>query len=244
MNAPDAQANEALDVPENAENPVNYSDVELSFGLDIPASGRPSTDELRTTFEGDGQHNSISLEPLDKGMRALINIGSPDAPTSYDFDLSGDVAGLSLESDGSVLGLDSKGNAIVTIPAPWAVDAKGAAVPTHYEVNGTVLTQVVEHTGGDWAYGITADPSFLKILKCAAAITAAVGSAVFSAAKILKIIKAAGGVKSAASRIIKGLNKKGSLSTKAKAGFGDLGGAVVAAAVVVLDIDSIQDHCG
>lgn len=117
VDAPAAQANDALEIPKNAANTVDYTDAELSLGLDIPASGRPATDQLR----------------------------------------------------------------------------------------------------------------------------------MFSAAKILKIrkiIKAAGGVKSAASRVIKGISKKGSLSTKAKAGFGDLGGAVVAAAVVVLDIDSIKSHCG
>lgn len=247
VDAPAAQANEALEIPKNAANTVDYTDAELSLGLDIPASGRPATDELRTTFEGDGQDNSISVEPLANGMRALINIQSPDAPTSYDFDLSGDVADLTLAPDGSVVGVDSNANPIVTIPAPWAVDANGATVPTHYKVNGATLTQIVQHTRGEWAYGITADPSFFKVLKCAAALTVAGGSVVFSAATILKIrkiIKAAGGVKSAASRVIKGLSKKGSLSTKAKAGFGDLGGAVVAAAVVVLDIDSIKSHCG
>ena len=32
-------------------------------------------------------------------------------------------------------------------------------LPTHYRVDGTTLTQVVEHREGTYAYGITADPS-------------------------------------------------------------------------------------
>ena len=219
VNAPDAQANEALDVPKNAEDTVDYNDAKLSFGLDIPASGRPATDELRTTFAGDGQDNSISLEPLDNGMRALITIDSPDAPTSYAFDISGDVADLSLESDGSVLGLDSNANPIVTIPAPWAVDANGATVPTHYEVNGTVLTQLVEHTDGEWAYGITADPSFLwwagHIVLCVGEVGSWLvpGKIAAIGAKLTKLAKSS----SAASKARKAIDELGGLKKASKA---------------------------
>lgn len=233
VNAPDAQANAALDVPEDGEGTVDYNDAKLSFGLDIPASGRPATDDLRATYEGEGQDNSISLEPLANGMRALINIRSPDAPTSYAFDLSGNVADLSLKSDGSVLGLDSNGNEVVTIPTPWAVDAKGAPVPTHYEVNGTILTQVVEHTDRDWAYGITADPSFLwwlgNIAKCTAGIATmfAGPGAAAKLAKIKKIIKSnkalkkvvdkAGGLKKLVGKLATFVKKKGNVSKKDRA---------------------------
>lgn len=44
------------------------------------------------------------------------------------------------------------------IAPPWAHDAAGKAVPTHYEIDGTTLVQVVEHKGGNYSYGITADP--------------------------------------------------------------------------------------
>lgn len=45
------------------------------------------------------------------------------------------------------------------IDASWALDANGKPVPTHYEVNGTTLTQVVEHAAGT-AYPVVADPSY------------------------------------------------------------------------------------
>lgn len=51
------------------------------------------------------------------------------------------------------------------VDAPWAVDAVGNAVPSHFEVNGNVLVQVVEHRNGDYVYPITADPSWWDNVK-------------------------------------------------------------------------------
>ena len=41
---------------------------------------------------------------------------------------------------------------------PWAKDANGQDVPTHYEIDGTIVTQIVEHKGDDVAYPVVADP--------------------------------------------------------------------------------------
>ena len=44
------------------------------------------------------------------------------------------------------------------IAAPWARDADGAPVPTHYEVTGGTLTQIVDFTPAT-AFPVVADPS-------------------------------------------------------------------------------------
>ncbi|MFT4298368.1 MAG: hypothetical protein QM597_01835 [Aeromicrobium sp.] len=64
-----------------------------------------------------------------------------------------------LRADGGVDLFEESGEIIGNVDPPWAVDAAGAEVPTHFEVDGLTLTQVVEHIGGDWEYGIVADPS-------------------------------------------------------------------------------------
>ena len=44
-------------------------------------------------------------------------------------------------------------------PPPWVVDSHGMSVPTHFEVEGGAnLVQIIEHRGGDYTYGIVADP--------------------------------------------------------------------------------------
>ncbi|APZ33292.1 hypothetical protein BOH66_02560 [Microbacterium aurum] len=44
--------------------------------------------------------------------------------------------------------------------APWAIDAAGVEVPTHYVVEDGALVQVVDHTGGGFTYPIIADPTY------------------------------------------------------------------------------------
>lgn len=43
------------------------------------------------------------------------------------------------------------------IDAPWAVDADGQPLPTHYEISGSTLTQVVDTTGA--TFPVVADPT-------------------------------------------------------------------------------------
>ncbi|MEA5455521.1 DUF2599 domain-containing protein [Sinomonas sp. JGH33] len=44
--------------------------------------------------------------------------------------------------------------------APWAKDANGAKVATHYEVRSDGLAQIIEHRGANVAYPVVADPYF------------------------------------------------------------------------------------
>jgi len=44
------------------------------------------------------------------------------------------------------------------VAPPWAKDAAGENVKTHYQLNGSVLTQTVEHQAPGVAYPVLADP--------------------------------------------------------------------------------------
>jgi hypothetical protein len=46
---------------------------------------------------------------------------------------------------------------------PWARDAQAREVPTHYEIDGTTVVQVVNHRSGVYDYAITADPFWWAI---------------------------------------------------------------------------------
>jgi hypothetical protein len=97
------------------------------------------------------------------GTRALINVDGPSAPQRYGFALSGNVARLKLNRDGSVAAYDSAGTMIGGFAAPWARDAAGQPVPTRFEVKGTSLVQVIEHRSRTFQYGVTADPFWLGL---------------------------------------------------------------------------------
>jgi hypothetical protein len=100
----------------------------------------------------------LVVEDTPQGLRALVHIDSPEAPERFDFPIGGDVATLRLTEDGGAAALNELGEVITVAAPPWATDAIGTSVPTHDEIHGTTLTQVVEHHGGTYTYGIVADP--------------------------------------------------------------------------------------
>jgi hypothetical protein len=130
--------------------------VQLPSGED--ASNAVELDSGAITYPSDtGVANTVI--PLDDGAQLLTTISSPNAPTSfsYDFGVSDDGT-AAVTDDGSALVLASSGEVLLRAAAPWAVDANGVSVPTHYEVRDTELIQVVDHTSGEFAYPIVADP--------------------------------------------------------------------------------------
>lgn len=138
-------------------------DAATSIGgvtLDLPAHGQPAIAGETAVYSSDVSASAqIGVQAIEGGVRALINIDSPSAPERYPFAVRGDAASLQLQADGSVAVLAADGTELARIASPWARDAEGTPVPTHYEINGVELVQVVEHRGGNFAYGITADPS-------------------------------------------------------------------------------------
>lgn len=96
----------------------------------------------------------------DSSVQMVTMIADSSAPKEYvyDFDLP-EGASMEILESGLVLVEDSEGNFIAGVAAPWAKDAEGVDVPTHYEIRGSALVQIVEHRGQESvAYPVTADP--------------------------------------------------------------------------------------
>ena len=109
-------------------------------------------------FETTSADALVAVQSTAEGLRSMIHINSAAAPERYEFKISGDVTSLRLAPDGGAVALGTDGAIIGIAPVPWAVDANGVAVPTHFEVEGTTLIQIVEHHAGTFAYGVVADP--------------------------------------------------------------------------------------
>lgn len=238
VGAEPAVDNVDVKLPYSAEHAASLLTQQGTLQLTVPGAGEGRPLESGILFDGAATDTSVVVDSPASGLRALVHIDSSEAPERFEFELGGDVASLRLDADGGVTGFNTNGDVVASAPAPWAVDAKGATVPTRFEVDGTTLYQVVKHRSGDWAYGITADPSFWSVAKCVAAITWVVGSSVFAVAKITKIkgaIKALGGIKETAKLLVGATSK----TEKAKA----LGKAGAAAASYFLGIDTIKNNC-
>lgn len=125
----------------------------LAVGITLPEvptdpdEGLPALgDEI--VLAGGGRSVSANLVIMDAGV------------STYDFRFTLPAgARLIPESDGSVsIGRRTEAGDVIfgTIAAPWAVDASGQPVPTHYTLRGTILTQVVDATNA--VLPVVADP--------------------------------------------------------------------------------------
>lgn len=76
---------------------------------------------------------------------------------------------------------------VATIQAPWAVDANGDPVATRYTVQDGTLTQVFD-TNSTTAFPVTADPSWWWWTWTATSCIADIGTFIFAAAKLAKML--------------------------------------------------------
>lgn len=107
---------------------------------------------------GTADESRLVIEQISAtSVRVAVAIDSADAPETYEFRFDG-ASTLRPAPDGSIEVRDLLGNVAQTVAPPWALDADGKSVPTHFEVEGTKLTQIIEHRGRDYEYGIVADP--------------------------------------------------------------------------------------
>lgn len=121
-----------------------------------PVAGR--TADGRTVFRDALPATDAGVELTDSGLRLTTALKDGRAPEEFRYDLSLP-AGTSLRQlpNGSIDVVGPDGRPVASVNRPWAFDATGAAVPTHYRVEGSVLVQRVEHRGA--VYPVVADPS-------------------------------------------------------------------------------------
>lgn len=116
------------------------------------------------------------------GLSNDVVINSPNAPASYSTRISLS-RGQSVKSTphGGYEVVDREGRVSAVIGAPWAEDATGAAVPTHYQLHRDVLTQVINYHQHGVALPVTADPfwSYLgNYFACITGVGVPVGAAI------------------------------------------------------------------
>lgn len=101
--------------------------------------------------------NTEELEGIESAMRALITIPDAQAPLEYEFPLDlPEGARASVQDEGGVLIENQDGELISAVGTPWAVDAEGKKLDTHFSIRDGVLVQRVEHENA--VYPVVADP--------------------------------------------------------------------------------------
>ncbi len=130
----------------------------VSMGLPFSGSASKAASSHAGTVAFDNKNGSSTTPIVRKDGSTQVNtvINNANAPKRYAYKMQVP-EGAKIQRAGSAV-LVTKGKKMVAGIAPaWAKDAKGKSVPTHYEVKGSTVTQVVDH-GSQYAYPIVADP--------------------------------------------------------------------------------------
>jgi hypothetical protein len=180
----------------------------------LDGSKNSSVAEDGTVVFSTDESTDLAVQPTDRGVQIMSVLRDASAPSSFDYDLSLPTGALlSMSDDGGAVITGSDGSPLATVAAPWAADANGRSVPTHYTVVDGTLTQVVDRTAGDFSYPIVADPSILwwvvTIALCAAEIIPIVSPAV--TVKIGLVLTKAGSIIAKSTKLAAAIDKLGGL---------------------------------
>lgn len=139
----------------------------VSIGIPVSSGADGEAVMGNVVFDDAASDTAVVARSTGEGVQALVVIDGPEAPSTFRFpiEIEGGRAALETMPDGTVevrVPGSAESGALV-LPA-WARDANGAAVPTHFEVQGSTLVQVVDHRGA--AYPVVADPNTCGIATC------------------------------------------------------------------------------
>lgn len=102
----------------------------------------------------------VAVQVFDQGVRIQTILNDATAPSEFAYAIAlpdGQRLAPTQSGDGVMI-VDAQGTPRAGFAAPWAFDRDHHSVPTHYEVRGTALVQVIDHVGANLAYPIVADP--------------------------------------------------------------------------------------
>lgn len=128
------------------------SDVYEPLRIDAALPGSATIADAGTAVFASEDEYSVTPLPHDDGSVQIVTvIESNAAPERFDYNFSSTTAlTLEIQDNGMVVILDDQGGFLGGVASPWAFDAAGVPVPTHFEVIGSRLTQVVDHQAGSF----------------------------------------------------------------------------------------------
>lgn len=135
---------------------------DLTIGLPFTDFADDATAEKNGVVSYDNNNGSTSVPVVTADGSLQINtvLHDPSAPSEYSYDLTIAGGGQIVPAGEGYAIVNGDNEPLVFIEEPWAKDANGVAIPTHYNLDGTTLTQVVD-LSSTTVYPVVADPKFV-----------------------------------------------------------------------------------
>ena len=137
-------------------------DIRLTpVGVDPDRQGRDATPGIRS-YGTSGMDTEFVAQSTEAGTRMMHILSSSHASEEVIYDMSVPAGTtVNLAADGGV-NFTGPVNEMSYLPPAWAKDATGKSIPSHYEVRGQQLVQVVQHAGA--TYPVVADPIIVVVI--------------------------------------------------------------------------------
>lgn len=125
---------------------------ELSTQETVPSGLRADTPITLQAVDVD--NSAVKLTDEVQSLITVLHEGTSTAEFTMEVPVG---LTASIQPDGSINLVDENQISYTFVAAPWAVDANGQHLPTHYQVEGDMLVQHVDTT--DATFPVAADPS-------------------------------------------------------------------------------------
>jgi len=156
----------SVTLPADAGATIEIAEPGSTLSVRLPGGGalEELAEDVAVYDHGDGSE-TVPIVKNDGSVQITTVISDPSAPTRYDYAITiSDGGYMEMLDNGFVVLHEKDGSWAGGIMPPWALDAAGKAVPTRYVINGSTLTQVVDHDSEGVSYPVTADPYMGKAL--------------------------------------------------------------------------------
>jgi hypothetical protein len=194
-----------IQVPLKATGPITSGNVQIRLP-DLGGGNAAVAEDGTVVYRNNGAAAETAVQATARGVRALVVAKRASAPKEYTFPVTLPAGGRLVSSaellgaqhdTGEIIALDGAGDVVGVFGKAWAKDAQGAAVPTHYRIEGSSIVQTVDFTDAT-VFPVVLDPEFLTVLRCAGVIALALGTTIVPGGAIARFISRVGSIKKAA----------------------------------------------
>lgn len=211
---------QAASVPTEPTNPLVVTATDPDTGehteitAELPFKSLASNARAETngivSYNNNNGTLTVPITHTDGSIAISTVLTAPSSPRSFAYPLTIPAGGhASVGESGAVTVTDPTGTTVAIADAPWAVDARGSSVPTHYVVKDNVVVQEIALDAPGIQFPVIADPDLWTVIRNAAGCAFEIAGLALASAKVLQAFVKADKIIRAVSKAVYWYNKLG-----------------------------------